>query len=100
MFIVLLNIVGCTFQSPVLSSHHPRGGFLVTKPPIQVTYSGDLTKEDKAHLLKVIEEVSRIPYRPYNFNANHVIDLASHGSRSSTESIKSDYSTKVKTKRR
>ncbi len=72
---VLLN--GCAMQSTLIDTENERGGFVVTKPPIQVTYRGDISEIQHRHMLDVIDRVKTIPFRDYKFNTDHNVRLNS-----------------------
>ncbi len=72
---VLLN--GCAMQTPLIDTENERGGFVVTKPPIQVTYRGDISEIQHKHMLEVIDRVARLPFKDYKFNENHNVRLNS-----------------------
>ena len=84
-FIVLLH--GCAFESPVLDSQNDRAGFVITKPPMQISYRGDITPEAQAFTLKVIREMKVIPYKDYKFNENHNVRLNSIDAKSDKADI-------------
>ncbi len=54
-----------------------RGGFVITKPPIQVSFRGAYTEINMKHLEKLVEEISKVPYENYIFRENHNIRLNS-----------------------
>ena len=54
-----------------------RGGFVITKPPIQVSFRGAYTEIHMRHLEKLVEEVAKVPYENYIFRENHNIRLNS-----------------------
>jgi len=68
---------GCAMQSPLIDTENERGGFVIVKPPIQVTYRGDISEIQHKHMLEVIDKVKTIPYRNYQFNENHNVRLNS-----------------------
>ena len=70
---VLLN--GCAVQSPLFDTEPERSAFVITKPPVQISYRGDISKESQAFALDVLREMQKIPYRNYRFNENHNVRL-------------------------
>ncbi len=54
-----------------------RGGFVITKPPIQVSFRGAYTDMNMRHLEKLVKEISEIPFVDYTFLENHNIRLNS-----------------------
>jgi len=84
-FIVLLH--GCAFESPVLDSQNDRAGFVITKPPMQISYRGDMTPEAQKFTLDVIRELKGIPYKDYKFNENHNVRLNSVDAKSDKADI-------------
>ena len=93
-FIVLLH--GCAFESPVLDSQNDRAGFVITKPPMQISYRGDMTPEAQAFTLKVLREFKSVPYRDYKFNENHNVRLNSIDVKTDKADINLHESTTVK----
>ena len=85
VFILLLQ--GCAFQSPVLDSENDRAGFVITKPPMQISYRGDMTPEAQKFTLQVIRELKAVPYRDYKFNENHNVRLNSIDAKSDKVNI-------------
>jgi len=75
--ILAFCVTGCAMQSPLVDTENERGGFVVTKPPIQVTYRGDISEIQHKHMLEVIDKVSTLPYKDYKFNENHNVRLNS-----------------------
>ena len=75
--ILALFVGGCSFQSPVLDSENERAGFVITKPPMQISYRGDMTPDAQAFTLQVIRELSAVPFKEYRFNENHNVRLNS-----------------------
>jgi len=65
-----LLLTGCAFQTPILDKENDRSGFLITKPPIQVLFRGDVTKDNIAFVKAVISDVKTIPYKDYTFNSS------------------------------
>ncbi len=54
-----------------------RGGFVITKPPIQVSFRGAYTEIHMKHLEKLVEQISKVPFENYEFLENHNIRLNS-----------------------
>ena len=84
---ILLITTGCSFQSPVLDSENERAGFVITKPPMQISYRGDMTPEAQAFTLQVIRELKGVPFKDYKFNENHNVRLNSIDAKSDDVSI-------------
>ena len=84
-FIVLLH--GCAFESPVLDSQNDRAGFVITKPPLQISYRGDMTPEARAFTLQILREAKTVPYKDYHFNENHNVRLNSIDAKSDDVTI-------------
>ena len=84
-FIVLLH--GCAFESPVLDSQNDRAGFVITKPPMQISYRGDITPEARTFTLQVIREMKGLPFKDYAFNENHNVRLNSIDAKSDSVNI-------------
>jgi len=75
-FMALLNVfVAYMVVSKVEGAS--RGGFVLTKPPIQISFRGAYTEINMRHLEKLVEEVSKVPYENYIFRENHNIRLNS-----------------------
>ena len=94
-FIVLLH--GCAFESPVLDSQNDRAGFVITKPPMQISYRGDMTPEAQAFTLQVIKELKGVPFKAYKFNENHNVRLNSIDAKSDDVTINLHEHTKGET---
>jgi len=54
-----------------------RGGFVLTKPPIQISFRGAYTETNMRHLEKLVEQISKVPFEDYKFLENHNIRLNS-----------------------
>ena len=93
---LLLLLNGCAFESPVLDSQNDRAGFVITKPPMQISYRGDMTPEAQAFTLKVIGELKSVPYHEYHFNENHNVRLNSVDVKTDKADINLHESTTVK----
>ncbi len=75
IFIALLN--GCAMQSGLFDIEPNRGGFVITKPPVQMVYRGDFTPESQDFALRALKEMEKIPYQDYKFNENTNVRLNS-----------------------
>jgi hypothetical protein len=75
-FIALINIFAIYL---IVSSVEDasRGGFVLTKPPIQVSFRGAYTDLNMQHLERLVAEVSKVPFEDYTFRENHNIRLNS-----------------------
>lgn len=54
-----------------------RGGFVLTKPPIQISFRGAYTEINMEHLERLVKEIAKVPYEDYKFLENHNIRLNS-----------------------
>ena len=72
---VLLS--GCGFQSPVMDVEPNRGGFVITKPPVQFIYRGDFTPESQKFAIEALREMKSFKYYDYKFNENTNVRLNS-----------------------
>ena len=78
---------GCAFQSALVDSENDRAGFVVTKPPMQISYRGDMTPEAQAFTLEVVKLMSVVPFKDYKFNENHNVRLNSIDAKSDDVTI-------------
>jgi len=70
-----LVLQGCAMQSLLFDVEPERAGFVITKPPIQISFRGDVNKESQDFALRVLESVKDVPYKNYHFNENHNVRL-------------------------
>jgi hypothetical protein len=74
---MMLALNGCAVQSLLIDTEPERAGFVITKPPVQISYRGDVTPEAQEFALRVLESVKKVPYRNYRFNENVNVRLNS-----------------------
>ena len=97
--IASFTLTGCgAFQSLLFDSEPYRAGFVITKPPIQISYRGDMTPEAKEFTLKVLESVKAVPYKDYKFNENHNVRLNSVDAKSDKADINLHETTTIQKK--
>jgi len=94
--VVVVFINGCAMQSFLFNTENERGGFVVTKPPIQITYRGDISETQHRYMLEVIDKASVVPFQDYKFNENHKIMLNSIDGKSDHVEIKLQESTNTR----
>ena len=75
VFMVFLN--GCAFQSPILDMEEERAGFVITRPPVQISYRGDVSPESQAFALNVLKQLQSEKTNNYHFNENTNVRLNS-----------------------
>ena len=78
-YIAVTGVVfsGCAIQTPVFDSEHERAGFVITKPPMQVSFRGDVTDETRLLALEAIDKMMVVKHIDYKFNENHNVRLNS-----------------------
>ena len=73
-------LAGCSFSSPLLSTHDQKRILLIEKPPVMIYMSGQFDNIDDKALIEVLKVLDTMIYRPYNFNKtmsiNSEIDLS------------------------
>jgi hypothetical protein len=72
---MILLLHGCAVQTPLFDTEPERAGFVITKPPVQISYRGDISPESQAFALDVLKEMQKFPYKDYKFNENHNVRL-------------------------
>ncbi len=75
-FMALLNIL-VLYMIVNRVEDAARGGFVLTKPPIQISFRGAYTEIHMRHLEKLVEQISKVPFEDYRFLENHNIRLNS-----------------------
>ena len=78
---------GCAFESPVLDAQHERSGFVITKPPMQVSFRGDVTEETRIFALDMVDKMKDVEHIDYRFNENHNVRLNSIDGKSDSVNI-------------
>ena len=72
-----LLLQGCAFQSALLDVEPPRAGFLITRPPVQIAYRGDVSPEAEAFTMRILRQMQTEPSTEYKFNENTKVTLSS-----------------------
>ena len=68
LFVLFLQ--GCAFQSFLFDTEEARAGFVITRPPVQISYRGDVSKESQAFALNMLHEMQSEKTNDYKFNEN------------------------------
>ena len=87
MVLITIALNGCSFQSPVLDSENERAGFVITAPPMQISYRGDMTPEAHAFTLHALAIMKDVEFKDYKFNTDHNIRLNSIDAKADNVSI-------------
>ena len=74
-FVLLLQ--GCAFQSAFVDVEEARAGFVITRPPVQISYRGDVSPESQAFALNVLKQLQSERTNMYKFNENTNVRLNS-----------------------
>ena len=81
MNLMVLSLVvilqGCAFQSPIMDIEEPRAGFVITRPPVQIAYRGDVSPEAEAFTLRILRQMQTEKSTTYKFNENTNVRLNS-----------------------
>jgi len=64
-------------ESPVVDVQPERAGFVITRPPTQISYRGDISKEGQEFALRVLKQMQIDTPNDYRFNENHNVRLNS-----------------------
>ncbi len=72
----IINIGAVVFISSLVEDQH-RGGFVITRPPIQISFRGSYDAAGMDHLEQLVEQVEKFPFQDYQFRENHNIRLNS-----------------------
>ena len=75
--IVTLLLQGCAFQSILFDVEEPRAGFVITRPPVQISYRGDVSPQSQAFALNVLKQLQSEKSNNYKFNENTNVRLNS-----------------------
>ncbi len=86
-FMILLNVLAIYIIVDRVEDA-ARGGFVLTKPPIQVSFRGAYTETHMRHLEKLVEQISKVPFEDYTFLENHNIRLNSIDGKSDDINVK------------
>ena len=55
----------------------PRAGFVITRPPVQISYRGDVSAESQAFALNILKQMQNEQTNTYKFNENTNVRLNS-----------------------
>ena len=77
VLILIPLLQGCAYESPLLDAQNDRAGFVITNPPMQISYRGDITPESREFTLLVLEKMKDVEFHDYKFNENHTVILNS-----------------------
>ena len=55
----------------------PRAGFVITRPPVQIAYRGDVSPEAEAFTLRILKQMQTEKATTYKFNENTNVRLNS-----------------------
>jgi len=65
-----LFLTGCAMQSSLFNVQPERAGFVITRPPTQISYRGDISKEGQEFALRVLRQMQKDTANDYRFNEN------------------------------
>ena len=82
----IINIGAVIFISSMVETDH-RGGFVITRPPIQISFRGSYNAAGMDHLEQLVEQVEKFPFHDYQFRENHNIRLNSIDGKADTISV-------------
>ena len=77
VLIFTLALQGCAFQSVLFDVEEPRAGFVITRPPVQISYRGDVSPQSQAFALNVLKQLQTEKANGYKFNENTNVRLNS-----------------------
>ncbi len=94
--ISILGLQGCAFQSAFVDVEEARAGFVITRPPVQISYRGDVSQESQAFALNVLKQLQSERTNMYKFNENTNVRLNSIDGKSDKININLHESTTVR----
>ena len=77
VLVSVLLLQGCAFQSILFDTEEARAGFVITRPPVQISYRGDVSPESQAFALNVLKQMQSERTNNYKFNENTNVRLNS-----------------------
>ena len=77
MLTFMFLLQGCMFQSPILDVEEKRAGFVITRPPVQIAYRGDVSLRSQEFALSMLKQMQTENHNNYKFNENTNVRLNS-----------------------
>ncbi len=83
-----MALVGCSdrvINTPFYDSRPEVTQVSITKPPVKVVYTGEITENSLVFTKGIMKELQRYPYRDYHFNPNQSLVTSMQATLSETE---------------